>query len=71
MIASAHQVEVPQRSLSQIIQEQGLQRVDLLKVDVERAEVKVLQGIAPQHWSILRQVSMEVHQLTSEEDQAL
>ncbi len=30
---------------------QGLQRVDLLKVDVERAELDVLQGVAPDDWS--------------------
>lgn len=35
-------------------------RVDLLKVDVERAELLVLQGIAPHHWPIIQQVTMEV-----------
>jgi FkbM family methyltransferase len=35
-------------------------RVDLLKVDVERAELLVLQGIAPHHWPIIEQVTMEV-----------
>ncbi len=29
---------------------QGLQRVDLLKVDVERAELDVLQGVAQDDW---------------------
>lgn len=32
-------------SVSQLIREQGLQRVDFLKVDVERAELEVLRGV--------------------------
>lgn len=35
----------------------------MLKVDVERGEWEVLQGIEPQHWSVIQQVAMEVSQL--------
>jgi hypothetical protein len=35
--------------------------VDLLKVDVERAELAVLAGIAPADWPRIRQVALEVH----------
>ena len=35
--------------------------VDLLKVDVERAEKEVLEGILPSDWPKIRQVAMEVH----------
>jgi len=34
--------------------------IHLLKVDVERAELLVLQGISQQHWPIIQQVTMEV-----------
>lgn len=36
--------------------------VDLLKVDVERAELQVLWGIQQQHWPLIQQVTMEVRQ---------
>lgn len=35
--------------------------VDLLKVDVEGAELDVLLGIDAAHWPLIRQVSLEVH----------
>lgn len=35
-------------------------RIDLLKIDVERAELQVLQGVAAHHWPAIRQVAMEV-----------
>ena len=40
---------------------QGLQCVDLLKIDVERAELDVLRGIADEDWHKIRQLVMEVH----------
>ncbi len=40
---------------------QGLEVVDLLKVDVERAELDVLRGIADGDWPKIRQLVMEVH----------
>jgi FkbM family methyltransferase len=35
--------------------------VDLLKVDVEGAELDVLTGIADRHWPLIRRVSLEVY----------
>lgn len=40
---------------------QGLHCVDLLKVDVERAELEVLQGIEEADWPKVRQLVVEVH----------
>jgi FkbM family methyltransferase len=37
--------------------------VDLLKIDVEGAELDVLQGIDARHWPLIRQVVMEVQDL--------
>lgn len=36
--------------------------VNLLKVDVERAELDVLLGVQPRHWPLIQQVAMEVSQ---------
>ena len=42
---------------------QGLKRVDLLKIDVERAELAALSGIAMSDWPKVQQVVLEVHDI--------
>lgn len=54
-------VDVQLRSLSSVIDEQGIDRIDLLKIDVERAELDVLNGIRDEHWPRVQQVVIEVH----------
>jgi FkbM family methyltransferase len=49
------------RTLSEIIDEEGVARIDLLKVDVEKSEREVLAGIRPEHWNLIRQAVIEVH----------
>jgi FkbM family methyltransferase len=51
------------RRLSEIIEEQGIERIDLLKIDVENAEYDVLQGIAERDWAKIGQIVMEVHDI--------
>lgn len=49
------------RTLSSIIREEGITSVDFLKVDVEGAEISVLEGIEEMHWPIFKQVAVETH----------
>jgi FkbM family methyltransferase len=49
------------RTASTFLREQRLDHVDLLKIDVERAELDVLAGIAAADWPQIRQVVIEVH----------
>ncbi|GAB4515041.1 MAG: FkbM family methyltransferase [Anaerolineae bacterium] len=49
------------KTLSQIIGEHGLERVDFLKIDAEKSELDVLNGIEPAHWELIQQVFIEVH----------
>ncbi|HEX7241857.1 MAG TPA: FkbM family methyltransferase, partial [Longimicrobiaceae bacterium] len=51
---------LPVRTLSSVIREEGIERIDLLKVDVEKSEYDVLRGIEDGHWPRIRQVVMEV-----------
>jgi 31-O-methyltransferase len=51
------------RTLSRIIKEQKLERIDLLKVDVERAEHEVLAGLNEADWPKVKQVVIEVHDI--------
>ncbi|MFK8103154.1 MAG: non-ribosomal peptide synthase/polyketide synthase, partial [Saprospiraceae bacterium] len=48
-------------SLSEIIRENNIQKIDLLKIDVERSELDVLAGIDPQDWDKIKQIVIEVH----------
>ncbi|MEM7351130.1 MAG: amino acid adenylation domain-containing protein, partial [Acidobacteriota bacterium] len=49
------------KPLSEVIREEGIERIDLLKVDVEKSELEVLRGIAASDWPKIRQVVVEVH----------
>jgi FkbM family methyltransferase len=49
------------RTLSEVIKEQRVERIDLLKVDVERSELDVLRGIEEDDWSKIGQIVLEVH----------
>ncbi|MES4906073.1 MULTISPECIES: amino acid adenylation domain-containing protein [unclassified Streptomyces] len=50
----------PVLTLSSVIEEQGIARIDLLKIDVERGELDVLAGIADGHWPLIRRIAIEV-----------
>lgn len=49
------------RRLSDVIREEQVEHIHLLKVDVERAEWDVLQGIDEADWKKIDQVVLEVH----------
>jgi amino acid adenylation domain-containing protein/FkbM family methyltransferase len=49
------------RTISEVIQEERLERVHLLKIDVEKMEERVLQGIRNEDWSKIEQLAIEVH----------
>jgi 31-O-methyltransferase len=49
------------RTLSSVLREQELDHVDLLKIDVERAELDVLRGLQDEDWPLIRQIVVEVH----------
>ncbi len=49
------------RTVSEVLREEGIDRVDLLKIDVEKAELEVLAGIEDADWPSIRQVSGELH----------
>lgn len=50
------------KPLSAIISELNLQKIDYIKLDAENYEDHVIAGIADEHWPLIRQVAMEVHQ---------
>jgi FkbM family methyltransferase len=59
----SEKVECPMRTVSEVIREQQVPHIDLLKVDVEKAELDVLEGVEAGDWPRIRQVVVEVHDL--------
>ncbi|MFC4149513.1 amino acid adenylation domain-containing protein [Micromonospora mangrovi] len=58
---AGRELTVPVRPLSAVLDELAPERIDLLKIDVQRAEADVLAGLADRHWPLIAQVAMEVH----------
>ena len=54
-----HQCQL--RRLTDVLKELNLERIDLLKIDVQRAELDVLRGLERHDWSKIKQVVLEVH----------
>ncbi|HXC70887.1 MAG TPA: amino acid adenylation domain-containing protein, partial [Pyrinomonadaceae bacterium] len=53
-------VECRLRTISDVIAEEGVEQIDLLKIDAENSELHVLQGIVPSDWAKIKQVVVEV-----------
>lgn len=49
------------KTVSDIIRENALEQVDLLKVDVEKSELDVLNGISDEDWKRIKQFVIEAH----------
>jgi FkbM family methyltransferase len=49
------------RTLSQLIDEHGLERIALLKLDIEGCEAAALRGISDAHWPRIAQIVAEIH----------
>lgn len=61
--SQVEQVSCELKTISEVVCEQGIERIDLLKIDVEKSELDVLLGIEAQHWSIIKQIVIEVHDI--------
>lgn len=57
------QVKCQLNITSDIIEKEGLNKIDLLKVDCEGAELSVLNGIKKEHWPLIKATVIEVHDL--------
>ena len=59
-VTKAETITCEMRTLSDVLRDEGVARVDLLKVDVEGLELQVLRGVRAGDWPKIRQVAMEV-----------
>ncbi len=58
----ARTVSAQLRTLSSVIAEEGIDRIDLLKINVEKSELDVLRGLVSGDWPKIRQMVIEVDQ---------
>lgn len=64
------EVERPLLPLSEIIRQEGVETIDLLKIDVQKSELDVLYGLEAADWPKVRQIAIEVHDLDGQLDAA-
>ena len=50
-------------TLSDIIRDYQIEKIDLLKIDVEKSEQDILSGICDQDWPKIKQLVVEVHNI--------
>lgn len=62
-VSGARKISVPCTTLAEIIDSNGLDKVDLLKMDCEGAEYEILYGAPPSCFGRIREIRMEYHDL--------
>ncbi|MBE0572730.1 MAG: FkbM family methyltransferase [Ignavibacteriaceae bacterium] len=48
-------------SISDIIKENNIKKIDLLKIDAEKSELGIIQGINDEDWDKIEQIVIEIH----------
>jgi len=59
---NSRQVECATVALSDLIAEQGISKIDLLKIDAEKSELEIINGIRQQDWEMIKQIVVEFHE---------
>ena len=59
----SYTIECELRTVSDVVAEHELERIDLLKINVEKAEADVLAGIDENDWPKIWQLTMQIHDI--------
>lgn len=65
MFGDAGKVQVQIKRLSDFLENEAFEKIDMLKVDVEGAELEVLKGISDSHWKKIQNVVLETCDLSA------
>ena len=68
LVRGKKQVDCNLDTLSSIIEAHKVSKIDLLKIDCEGAEWSVLNGISEEHWSRIKTIVIEVHDIDNRLD---
>jgi FkbM family methyltransferase len=55
-------IDCPIKTISQVIKENNLKKIDLIKIVAEKSELDILKGIQEQDWGKIQQLAIEVHE---------
>lgn len=61
------QIKCRLKTISRVVSEANVGKIDLLKIDAERSELPILKGIGDQDWAKIKQVVLEVHSVEETE----
>ena len=56
-------IDCQMKTISDVINEYKIKRIDLLKIDVEKSELDVINGICSSDWVRIKQMVIEVHNI--------
>jgi FkbM family methyltransferase len=56
-------VQCQLRKASEVIRENNISKIDLLKIDVEKAELDVMHGFTTEDWLKVQQLVVEIHNI--------
>lgn len=59
----SEQMSIPTLRLSDFISQNGIKNIDLLKIDAEKSEYEILRGVDEEHFEIINQIVVEVHDI--------
>ena len=48
-------------TLSNLIRNDNISEIDILKIDAENFELQILKGIDPPHWKLIKSIMLEIH----------
>ena len=70
-IGKAIPVECQLSTISKVIGDHNVKKIDLLKIDVEKAEMDVLMGIADSDWEKINAIALEVHNIDNRQERII
>lgn len=65
----AENIQCQLTTISHVIREHSIDRIDYLKINVEKSELDVLVGIANEDWSKIQKIFVEVHETDGQTEQ--
>jgi len=60
-LGKRHEIRCKLKTISGIICENKIEKIDLLKIDAEKSELAILKGIQENDWPKIKQMVLEVH----------
>lgn len=60
--------DCPVKTLHALVSEEGIRKIDFLKMDIEGSELDVLRKLEPEIWAMIENIAIEVHEYAENDD---